>query len=145
MPWAAAVPDNVDILREKWESVDEATLGWDYVASMAQAHGFIEHIQAGFSALPPLPTTQPAGPLMPADAGRHLAKTFAEEHGRINHTYVPELKVWRKFVDGVWVENHTNLWDISDHLEINAQALLAAGEHAGADQARRGAAQHQRG
>ena len=92
---------------------------------MAQAHGFTEHILSAFDALPDLPTAQPAGPLAPADAGRLLAATFAEEHGRIDHAYVPELKVWPKFVDGVWVENHTNLWDISDHLEINARALLA--------------------
>ena len=27
VPWAAAVPENDDILREKWESVTEASLG----------------------------------------------------------------------------------------------------------------------
>jgi hypothetical protein len=55
VPWAAAVPDNIDIIREKWESIIEAHLGWDNVASVAQTRGFTDHIATGFEVLGELP------------------------------------------------------------------------------------------
>jgi hypothetical protein len=80
VPWASAVPDNIDILRGKWESVDEAHLGWDYVASVVQTRGFTDHIAAGFEALGDLEETgepaRPAGPLLPGDAGSRARGQF---------------------------------------------------------------------
>jgi putative DNA primase/helicase len=43
----------------------------------------------------------------------------------VDHAYVPETQTWRKSEGGIWVEDHSSLWEIGKHCERNAQAILA--------------------
>lgn len=55
-------PDNTpELIRAKWESFSDSSLGWDYIGSIAGQHGFTAHLD--FEPLLPLDDEdQPSGP-----------------------------------------------------------------------------------
>jgi hypothetical protein len=124
-------PDNSELTREKWDSVEAASLGWSFIADLAQAHGFSEAIAAGFEALPPLEgssddgTPPPAPPAnAPTASHEFVARRYVERFGRTDTVYVPELKQWRTFKDGIWVDDPTAVGKVNAFCVRIGQILL---------------------
>jgi hypothetical protein len=134
-PWLN--PEFADVAREKWESVSESELGWDFVSNLAHKHGFTDHL--AFAPLPPDPAQeakaaalalQPTAIRVGASGDTHsrLIEEYVQRHGYVT-AYVPEDKIWRHCVDGVWEEDHNSLNHIRDFCCEVGQAFINAAQN----------------
>ncbi len=110
--WCAANPENDDqMIRGKWESVRESSIGWSYICALAHDHGYIDDVLEAF---PPVEAPEdgadgasaPQGPRVPMDGSYEgvIADQFAARHAGTDWIYVAGKRggEWRRFADGLW-------------------------------------------
>jgi P4 family phage/plasmid primase-like protien len=141
--WSNANPDNVELTREKWESVRESAIGWSYLCNIAHDYNYTADATELFGALPddpdkPNQPAQPAGPPPAGDTEQALADQFVLRHARKDLIYIPARGAghWRRCTEGIWSEDFTAGHDAGAICRIASNFIRASGNASPAQLAR---------